>query len=373
MATSENPLNFGSGPSKLPKEVLEEAQKEFLNFDHIGFSITELSHRSQEYAKINQEAQDDLRELLSVPNNYKILFTQGGGQALMSAIPLNLMKKNGSADYAITGIWSTIAADEAKKYGKVKYVFPESEPNAGIPDRSTWKLDKDASYFFYCDNETIEGREFPFIPDTEGIPIVSDMSSSLMSKTIDVSKFGVIFAAAQKNLGTAALGVVIIRQDLLGKAQDICPSFLNFSLLDKANSILNTPPVFSVYLLGKVLKWVKRNGGLQEMENRCKKKSKLLYDTIKNSNGFYKCPVQNEDLRSHINVPFTINNGDVKLEEKFIKEADENHIHQLKGHRLVGGVRVSLYNSISFEEVKILTDFMYKFQNENQCKSISCS
>ncbi|KAF7271008.1 phosphoserine aminotransferase-like [Rhynchophorus ferrugineus] len=362
MEKAKSALNFGSGPSKLPLEVLEDVQKEFVNYRDIGFSITELSHRSEEYTELNQQAQDDLRTLLSVPDNYKILFTQGGGQGLLSAIPLNLIGENGTADYIITGIWSTVAANEAKKYGQINCIHAECD----VPSEEKWNLNENASYLFYCDNETIEGKEFHFVPKVENIPIVADMSSSIMMKKIDVSKFGVIFAAAQKNLGTAGLGVVIVREDLLGRALNICPSFLNFTQLSQHNSILNTPPIFSIYLLSKVLKWVKQNGGLETMEQRCKEKSKLLYDTINESGGFYHCLVENTSIRSRINIPFCINGGDAKMEEKFLSEAAKCQIYQLKGHKLVGGIRVSLYNSISYNDVMILTDFMIKFKKENE-------
>lgn len=366
MGSKDSPLNFGAGPGKIPKQVLKEAQDEFLSYNNIGFSITELSHRSNEYANINQDAQNNLRDLLSIPENYDVLFVHGGGQGLFSAIAMNLMARNGSADYVITGIWSQIAANEAKKYGQVNFVFSKLETTADISDPKTWKLNSNASYVYYCDNETIDGIEFPFVPDTKGIPIVADMSSSIMTKKIDVSKFGVIIAAVHKNLGTAGIGIVIIRKDLLGHAMEMCPSILNFALLSKADSILNTPPIFSVYMLGKVLKWVKMHGGLEEMEKQCRKKSKLLYDTINSSSGFYKNEISLEKFRSRTNIPFRIKDGNNQLEEKFLKQAEERYMFQLKGHKLVGGIRVSLYNSVSYDDVIALVDFMKEFKEQNK-------
>lgn len=355
------PINFGAGPGKIPEEVLREAKEEFLSYQDLEFSVTELSHRSEAYARINQEAQNDLKELLSVPENYKILLLHGGGQGLFAAVPLNLMSTNGVADYAVAGIWSKIAANEAKKYGQVNLVFPEPNPAGVIPEEKSWKLSPNASYVYYCDNETIQGIEYPFIPDTKGIPIVADMSSNLMTRKFDVSKFGVIIAAVQKNLGTAGLGIVIIREDLLGKQLDICPSILNFKLNSDYNSILNTPPIFSVYLFGKVLKWIKKHGGVEAMEEESKRKSNLLYKTIAKSNGFFQNNIPNEN-RSKTNIPFRIKNEDETLEEKFLKQAEERKMFQLKGHKLVGGIRVSLYNAITYEDVVRLTDFMKEFQ-----------
>ncbi|CAG9762796.1 unnamed protein product [Ceutorhynchus assimilis] len=361
---SNNNRNFGAGPGKIPDEVLKEAQLEFLSYQNIGFSVTELSHRSEAYAKINQEAQDDLRELLNVPSNYKILFLHGGGQGLFSAVAMNLIGENGTANYAVAGIWSKIAANEAKKYGRIDLVFPE--PDSGtIPAINDWTINPKASYLYYCDNETIQGIEFPFVPDSKEVPLVADMSSNLLTRKFDVSKFGVIIAAVQKNLGTAGLGIVIIKDTLLDKALNICPSILNFKLINEYESILNTPPIFSIYMFGKVLKWIKNQGGLDKMEQLSIQKSQLLYNTLKQSNGFYhnNIPEQN---RSRINVPFRINKGDVDMENKFLKEAEERKLFQLKGHKLVGGIRVSMNNAVTCEDVQVLVEFMKEFQQENQ-------
>ncbi|KAL1505542.1 hypothetical protein ABEB36_005085 [Hypothenemus hampei] len=358
------PINFGAGPGKIPEDVLKEAQQEFLAYEGIEFSVTELSHRSDTYAKINETAQNDLRELLNVPSNYKIIFLHGGGQGLFAAVAMNLMGKNKIADYAVTGIWSQVAANEAKRYGQVNLVFPTPDNPGNIPEPSTWTITSNASYVYYCDNETIQGVEYPFIPDTKGVPLVADMSSNLMTRKFDISKFGVVIAAVQKNLGTAGLGIVIIREDLLGNALDICPSILNFKQVSDYNSILNTPPIFPIYLHGKVLKWVKKLGGLEAMENESKRKSQLLYSVIDSSNDFYQSTVP-VNTRSRTNVTFRIKDKNEELESDFLKKAEEKKMFQLKGHSLVGGIRVSLYNAITYEDVEYLVDFMKEFQSNN--------
>ncbi|CAG9813258.1 unnamed protein product [Phaedon cochleariae] len=513
MSSEINVINFGAGPAKLPKEVLLDVQKEFLSYQNEGMGIVEISHRSEEYAKINSSAQSTLRELLNVPVNYKILFMHGGGQGAFSAIPMNLMSRTGKADYLVTGTWSSVAANEAKKYGQVNIV--NARIPGGIPDPKTWKLNSDASYVFYCDNDTIDGVEFSFIPETEDIPLVADMSSNLLTKKLDVSKktitlyvyvlnvntlkmvysalvesiinyglvvwgnackstmsslhvaqkyvlkimlhksrlfpsellfkeskllnidqlyikstirfmimkkyyrsvlqhklntraavrqnifvphvarsatqahiayigpkvynilplhlrnkpykqvkhhvnrwivesevtFGVIFAASQKNLGPASVAVLIVREDLLGNATEYCPSILDFTILDKMDSILNTPPIFSIYVMDKVFHWIRKSGGLTVMETLSEQKSSLVYNTLELHNTFYFSPVC-KNARSRINIPFRIgkSNGDEELEDQFLREAEERNMLQLKGHHLVGGIRVSLFNSITVQE-----------------------
>ncbi|CAH1116813.1 unnamed protein product [Phaedon cochleariae] len=364
MSSEINVINFGAGPAKLPKEVLLDVQKEFLSYQNEGMGIVEISHRSEEYAKINSSAQSTLRELLNVPVNYKILFMHGGGQGAFSAIPMNLMSRTGKADYLVTGTWSSVAANEAKKYGQVNIV--NARIPGGIPDPKTWKLNSDASYVFYCDNDTIDGVEFPFIPETEDIPLVADMSSNLLTKKLDVSKFGVIFAASQKNLGPASVAVLIVREDLLGNATEYCPSILDFTILNKMDSILNTPPIFSIYVMDKVFRWIRKSGGLTVMETLSEQKSSLVYNTLELHNTFYFSPV-GKNARSRINIPFRIgkSNGDEELENQFLREAEERNMLQLKGHHLVGGIRVSLFNSITVQEVNRLIDFMIDFQKRN--------
>ncbi|ENN81968.1 probable phosphoserine aminotransferase [Dendroctonus ponderosae] len=367
MGSSQSALNFGAGPAKLPREVLAEVQDEILSYQNTGMSLMEMSHRSKEYGKINKSAQDSIRELLKVPDNYKILFIQGGGLGAFAAVAMNFMSRTGKADYAVTGTWSGKAAKEAEKYGDVNLVFPKLEKPGSIPDQSTWTLRPDASYFYYCDNETVDGVEFPYIPETNGVPIVVDMSSNIMTRKVEVSKFGCIFGGAQKNIGPAGVVVVIVRDDLLGAAMKVCPTVFNFTLVHKDNSVLNTPATFSVYVMEKVLQWIKQHGGVENMETQSGRKSGLLYETIKTSGNFYSCPI-NENCRSRINVPFRVGGpqGDEDLEAKFLEEAEKRYMYQLKGHRSVGGIRASLYNAITFEDVALLVKFMKEFQAQHQ-------
>lgn len=363
MGSARAVLNFGAGPAKLPTEVLKEVQNELLSYGTSEISVMEMSHRSKEYMKINSDAQNAVRELLNVPNNYKILFIQGGGTGAFAAIAMNLINRTGSADYIVTGTWSGKAAKEATKYGTVNLVFPKADKPGSIPDQSTWKMNPNASYVYYCANETVDGVEFDFIPETNGVPLVTDMSSSIMTRQLDVSKFGVVFGGAQKNIGPAGVTVVIIREDLLGNPMKICPSVFDFTHIAKENSIHNTPATFSVYVMERVFQWIKRNGGVVEMEKQAIEKSQLLYNTIENSNGFYSCPID-ENCRSRMNVPFRVGgkNGNEQLECTFLKEAESLSMYQLKGHRSVGGIRASLYNAVSLRDVQLLVEFMLDFQ-----------
>ncbi|XP_076258877.1 phosphoserine aminotransferase isoform X1 [Rhynchophorus ferrugineus] len=367
MGSSQSALNFGAGPAKLPREVLNEVQSELVSYQNSGMSLMEMSHRSKEYAAINKSAQDLIRELLNVPTNYKIMFIQGGGLGAFAAVALNFLGKTGSADYAVTGTWSAKAAKEAEKYGTVNLVFPKADKPGKIPDQNTWTLNPDASYFYYCDNETVDGVEFPYIPETHGVPIVADMSSNIMTRKFDVSKFGCIFGGAQKNIGPAGAVVVIVREDLLGNAMKICPSVFNFSQVSKENSVLNTPATFSIYVMEKVLKWIQKNGGVDGMESQSDKKSNGLYAAIKNSGDFYSCPIE-ENCRSRINIPFRVGGpqGNEELEAKFLEEAEKRYMYQLKGHRSVGGIRASLYNATSYEDVMLLVQLMKEFQIQHQ-------
>lgn len=355
-------INFGAGPAKLPREVMCKVQRDFLNYENSGISVVEMSHRSAEYEKINNDAQKELRSLLNVPDNYKILFLQGGGTGIFAAVAMNLMGRTGSADYFVTGSWSSKAAKEASKYGKVNLVLPKTDVHTGVPDQSTWKLDPQASYVYYCANETIHGVEFPFIPEVD-VPLVADMSSNILSRPVDVSKFGVIYAAAQKNIGPAGVTLVIIREDLLSNSLPICPLILDFTVMAKDNSLHNTPPTFGVYVMGLVFKWVREQGGVEEMERRAKLKSELIYSTIENSGGFYFTSVK-ADYRSRMNVPFRIKNNE--LEPEFLKEAKNLKMIQLKGHRLVGGIRASLYNAITMEETQAFKKFMEDFMKAHK-------
>ncbi|XP_045447106.1 probable phosphoserine aminotransferase [Melitaea cinxia] len=357
-------LNFGAGPAKLPEEVYDILKNELNDFDGTGISLLETSHRSGTYLKLNKDVQSVVRRLLNVPDNYKILFLSGGGQGQFAAVPLNLISRTGSADYVVTGAWSAKAAKEAKKYGKVNLVLPPTDRYEGIPDQSTWKLDPNASYVHICTNETIHGVEFDFIPDTKGVPLVADMSSNFMSKKIDVSKFGVIYGGAQKNIGTAGVALVIVREDLLNQALPICPSILDWTVTAKADSILNTPPMFAILVMGRVLQWIERQGGLDKMAELATKKSSLIYDVIEQSNGFYYAPVA-KNARSRMNIPFRIGNADEALEKEFLKGAEALNLIQLKGHRDVGGIRASTYNAVTIEEVEILVKYMKEFYKKH--------
>ncbi|XP_037949615.1 probable phosphoserine aminotransferase [Teleopsis dalmanni] len=360
-------INFGAGPAKLPEEVLKSVQESLLNCNGSGVSIMEMSHRSQNYAKIQDAAINDLRELLNVPDNYKILLMQGGGTGQFAAVCLNLMGRTGTADYVVTGAWSAKAAKEAAQYGKVNLVLPKMSNYTSVPRQSSWTLDPNASFVYYCDNETVHGVEFDFVPEiANGVPLVCDMSSNFLSRPIDVNKFGVIFAGAQKNIGPAGTTVVIIREDLIGHHMPNTPSILNFSLMDKEKSLLNTPPTFGIYVMGLVFQWVKRNGGLAGMATNAEIKSKLIYDVIDKSNGFYSCPVDTA-VRSRMNIPFRIGNitGVEELEKKFLSQAEDEGMIQLKGHRSVGGIRASLYNAMTVAETKLLANLMLNFYENN--------
>ncbi|XP_055902447.1 probable phosphoserine aminotransferase [Eupeodes corollae] len=362
-------INFGAGPTKLPKEVLKEIQTNLLNYEETGISVMEMSHRSSEYMEMNENALRDLRELIGVPSNYKILFMLGGGTGVFSSACLNLMNRTGTADYLVTGAWSEKAAKEAAHYGTVNLVLPKFEKYTTIPSPDTWNLNPNASFVYYCDNETADGVEFSFVPETNGVPLVCDMSSNFLSRPIDVTKFGIIFAA-QKNIVPAGVTVVIVREDLLGNPMKVTPSILDYNIVDKNNSIYNTPPTFIIYVMCLIFKWIKRNGGLKEMANNSAIKSKLIYDIIDKSDGFYVCPVDEKD-RSRMNVCFRIGSrsGDEDLEKEFLSLCESKHLVQLNGHRLVGGVRASIYNAITIAEAQILADLMVSFMEEKKNKS----
>nr|XP_033814386.1 phosphoserine aminotransferase isoform X2 [Geotrypetes seraphini] len=345
-------------------KVMIEAQKEFVDYRGLGFSVLEMSHRSSEFSKIINTAENFLRDLLNIPENYKVLFLQGGGTGQFSAVPLNLigLKDGRYADYVVTGAWSAKAAKEAVNYGKVNIVHPKLETYIQIPDPSSWHLNPEASYIYYCANETVHGVEFDFIPDVKGALLVCDMSSNFLSKPVDVSKFGVIFAGAQKNIGCAGVTVVIVREDLLGFALKECPTVMDYKIQAGNGSLYNTPPCFSIYILQLVLEWIKNNGGAVSMEKLSLIKSQMIYDVIDDSHGFYVCPVEIKS-RSRMNVPFHIGSakGDECLEKKFLDEAAELGMLSLKGHRSVGGIRASLYNAVTVEEVQKLAAFMRNF------------
>lgn len=355
--------NFSAGPAVLPKEVLQQAQAEMLDWRGSGMSVMEMSHRGKEYMGIHAQAEADLRELMGIPAHYKVLFLQGGGHLQFSMVPLNLMRGRACADYVNTGEWSKKAIGEAQKFGKVNIVASNADKNCTyVPAFDTWRRDPNAAYLHYCPNETIGGVEFNWIPDTGDVPLVADMSSNILSRQIDVSKFGLIYAGAQKNIGPAGLAVVIVREDLLGQAQSGTPTMLDYKIHADADSMYNTPPTYGIYMAGLVFQWLKKNGGVAAMEKVNIAKAELLYGAIDASGGFYHCPVAQGD-RSRMNVPFTLK--DAGLDGEFLKQAGERGLLQLKGHRSVGGMRASIYNAMPLAGVQALVDFMNEFAKRN--------
>ncbi|CAL1295174.1 unnamed protein product [Larinioides sclopetarius] len=366
--SSDKIIYFAAGPAKVPGEVLQQAHEEFLNYNNTGISVVELTHRGADYGKINDEAEAALRELYQIPSNYKVLFLQGGGTGQFSAIPLNLCSSSDDVvDYVITGTWSSKAALEAEKYCKVNRVLPKTNVYTGIPNQSEWKLSNNAKYVYYCSNETIHGIEFDFVPETNGVPIVCDMSSNALTRPIDVTKFGVIFAGSHKNAGIPSVTIVIVREDLLGKGMPICPAVFDYKINAANKSLYNTPPTFSVYILGLVFKWVLSKGGVPAMDKHSAVKSSLVYEVLDASNGFYHSVIKKGN-RSRMNIPFRIGgpSGNDELETKFLNEAKARKMISLKGHRSVGGIRISLFNAITLDEAKALVEFLKEFQANNQ-------
>jgi phosphoserine aminotransferase len=351
--------NFSAGPAVLPKEVLQQAQSELMDWHGSGMSVMEMSHRGKEYMGIHAQAEADLRELMGIPKNYKVLFLQGGAHLQFSMIPLNLLRGKLSADYVNTGEWSKKAIAEAKKFGYVNEAASNADKNfTYVPAFNDWKLDKDAAYVHYVANETIGGVEFNWIPDTGKVPLVADMSSNILSRPVDVSKFGLIYAGAQKNIGPAGLTLVIVRDDLVGHADPRLPTMMDYKIHTDADSMYNTPPTYGIYMAGLVFQWLKKNGGVAQMERTNIAKAKLLYDAIDTSGGFYACPVANAD-RSRMNVPFKTH--DAALDAEFLKQAEARGMLQLKGHKLAGGMRASIYNAMPLAGVQALADFMGEF------------
>jgi len=354
-------FNFSPGPAVLPFEVLEQARDEMLDWHGTGTSVMEMSHRGKAFISIAAAAEADLRELLAVPANYKVLFLQGGATAQFAGIPLNLTTPDSVVDYVNTGAWSKKAISEAKHYAKVNVAADAGEPYTSIPPVAGWKLTRDAAYLHYTPNETIGGVEFHFVPDTGGVPLVADMSSTILSRPIEVSKFALIYAGAQKNIGPAGLTLVIVRDDLLGKARPVTPAFMDFTAMAKEGSMLNTPPTYAWYLAGLVLQWLKRNGGLKAMGERNRAKAELLYGAI-DSSSFYRNPVS-KDARSWMNVPFTL--AKPELDKTFTAEAKQAGLVTLEGHRSVGGMRASIYNAMPLEGVQALVSFMREFERKH--------
>jgi phosphoserine aminotransferase len=368
----ERVYNFGAGPACLPESVLKQAQQELLNYRKSGMSIMEISHRSKLFEETLNTAISNLRTLLKIPANYKVLFFQGGGTGQFAAVPLNLFSdSNRTADYFITGNWSQRAIEEAKKYGNPNVVCTgEKTKFTTIPPASEWNLNPNAAYIYYCANETVYGVEFPD-PDIQSKlgsstslpPLVVDMSSNFLSKSIDVSKYGIIYAGAQKNSGISGVTVAIVREDLIKSPRPETPTILSYKVASDNNSLYNTPPTFSIYMAGLTYQWILEQGGCEEMERRSQIKSQKIYQAIDSSQGFYRCPVD-PAYRSRINIPFRIK--DDKLEPQFIKEAAAKGMVELAGHRSVGGIRVSLYNALPMEAVDLLVQFMQEFQQRHQ-------
>ncbi len=357
----ERVYNFSAGPSMLPLEVLEKAASEMLNYKGSGMSVMEMSHRSPVYDEIIKEAEALLRKLMNIPDNYKVLFLQGGASTQFAAVPLNLMK-TGKADYIVSGQFSGKAQKEAMKYGEAKIVASSKDANfAFIPATDKNSFSKDADYVHVCFNNTIYGTKFPYIPETGDIPLVADMSSCIISEPVDVSKFGLIYAGAQKNMAPAGLTVVIVREDLIGNARPDTPAMLDYKLMADNDSMYNTPPCYCIYVAKLVYEWILGLGGLEKMKEMNEKKANLLYDYL-DSQDYYVAPVQKES-RSMMNVTFVT--GDADLDKKFAKEADVAGLKNLKGHRSVGGMRASIYNAMPYAGVEKLVEFMKEFAKNN--------
>lgn len=356
-------FNFSAGPGVLADKVLLRAQKEMMNYDGTGMSVMEMSHRSASFQKIFNHTKQQLRKVMNVPDDYEILFLQGGASSQFSMVPLNLLN-DGTADYALTGNFSSIAYYEAMKYGKVKCAYDgKKKEYSHIPDQNELDLNPSASYFHYCANNTIYGTEWNYVPQTEGVPVVCDMSSNICSKPVDISQYGLIYAGAQKNLAPAGVTVVIIRKDLAGKQMKKTPLMMNYETMILKDSMYNTPPCWCIYMLGLTLDWIEDEGGLAEMERRSNYKADLLYDVIDRSS-FYHGSAEKKS-RSRMNVTFTT--GTAKLDELFVKEAECSGLVNLKGHRLAGGMRASIYNAMKTDGVKKLCEFMENFERSHVC------
>jgi len=354
--------NFSSGPAKLPEEVLRQAGEEMLSWHGKGYSIMETSHRSPEFTSIIEETERLLRSLLDIPDDYSVLLLQGGAHLQFAMVPLNLLGPKTNADYLLSGIWSEKAAGEARRFCNVNVIADNAASGRTVvPGQSELKLDPSAAFVHYCSNETINGLEFPYVPDTGDVPLVADMSSHFLSRPIDVSKFGLIYAGAQKNFGPAGLTVVIVRSDLVGRCSPRWPTMLDYRTYAEAHSMYNTPPTYSVYIAHLVLKWLQAQGGVAGIERRNIEKATLLYDTIDRS-GFYSNRIDRRD-RSRMNVPFSL--ADSALDGAFLEEAGQHGLVQLKGHRLVGGMRASIYNAMPLEGVRALVDFMRDFERRH--------
>ena len=355
-------FNFSAGPAVLPKDVLAQARDEMMDWHDSGMSVMEMSHRGKEFMSIAAEAEADLRELMNIPSNYKVLFLQGGAHSQFSMVPMNLLRGKTSADYLDAGIWSKKAIDEAARYCEVNIVASSKDKNyTYAPEQNTWKLNKEAAYVHFTSNETIGGVEMFWTPKTGDVPLVCDMSSHILSRPVDVSQYGIIYAGAQKNIGPAGLTIVIVRDDLIGTTIAGTPTMFDYKVHADNDSMYNTPATYGIYMAGLVFKWLKSKGGLAAMEKINIAKSALLYDYL-DASDFYHSPIAVEN-RSRMNIPFTLKNA--SLDEAFLKQAQQNGLLQLKGHKLVGGMRASIYNAMPIEGVQALISFMKQFEQAN--------
>lgn len=355
----EKVFNFSAGPAGLPKAVMEQAQSEFVDWNNLGTSVMEISHRSKEFIEVAEQAEQDLRDLLNIPDNYKVLFCQGGARAQFAAVPLNLLGSASKATYIDAGYWAESAIKEARKYCEVDVFDAKTERDGktAVVDADQWAIDPESAYVHFCPNETIDGIEISQLPNTDK-PIVADMSSNILSRQIDVSQYGVIYAGAQKNIGPAGICIAIVRDDLLDLANDLLPSFMSYKVLAEKESMFNTPPTFAWYLSGLVFKWLKQQGGVAAMEKINQEKATLLYQQIDDSD-FYINNVHPQN-RSRMNVPFQLVKPE--LDVLFLEQAEAKGLVALKGHRAVGGMRASIYNAMTLEGVQALVDFMREFE-----------
>lgn len=355
--------NFSAGPSMLPLPVIEDVAANLPNYQGCGESVMEMSHRSKEFKDILADAEQNLRDIMNIPDNYKVMFLQGGGTLQFAMVPLNLLRKSGKADYIITGSWAKKAAKEAKKFGDIKIVASSEESTFSyIPEVKKEDFRADADYVHITFNNTIYGTHYPYIPDTGDIPLVADMSSCILSEEIDVTKFGLIYAGAQKNVAPAGVTIVIMREDLIGFAKETVPTYLDYKVHAENDSSYNTPNCFAIYVAGEVFKHIKSIGGVSAMHDLDVEKAKKLYDYI-DASSLYKCPVREQD-RSLMNVVFVT--GDEDLDKKFVAEGKAKGLHNLNGHRSIGGMRASIYNAMPMEGVDTLIEFMKQFEAENK-------
>jgi len=363
MMPTERIYNFSAGPSVLPLPVLEQAASEMTNYRGSGMSVMEMSHRSKVYINIFEETKADLKRILQIPDTHEILFMQGGATLQFSAVPMNLIGKTGKADYAVTGNFSGLAMKEAVKYGDVRTACSSADRNhTYIPAQEDIDVSPDASYFHYCANNTIYGTEWKYVPDTGGVTLVCDMSSNILSVPVDVSKYGLIYAGAQKNMAPAGTAVVIVDKSLIGYEHPLTPKLLSYKIMIESDSMHNTPACYTIYILGLVMKWLDAQGGVEGMEKIKSEKAKILYDTLDESKMFNGCA--EKASRSDMNVTFRT--GDEELDAKFVKEAKQEGFENLKGHRAVGGMRASIYNAMPMEGVQKLAAFMREFESANK-------